>query len=486
MPKSRANFDSLNDLDRLSYIYNLNEVKDFLENINTSILKFELDDDDSEQETLEKTKKNSEYSNKHARTLVRLKGIANSSSATGVAASVVNSSPDANPNIQCMVASKPKIKDLELLIFDNDKNGNLEKFLFTLDSILDKYSLNRHTKFLYLQQQLKRSPKVLIDSLDVTEQSYDVAKDLLKQAFASATVQKFETIRKLTQMKLNMDGDPYKYIGEMKTISTSFDHLKIDTETILQYFFWEGLNDKFKDQFIQITNKGHPTLKEMKDNRYNRVVNKTNEYKRKNNDNKSMHEKSSTSKSLAGYATNVNISEKASSGKTFKLCSLCMKDGKKDVQHSLNACDVYKDAEAKVRKINDCNGCSRCGFLNHSIQNCKFRFNYKCFNCQAWHYSFLCTNKKPSNESSPGVKTKKENSDSKKKDSNAKKSDSNDTSTTASTITVVEVKACKTEKSYLPTFSCDLNNKMARILLDTGCEASFITREMLANYQFKI
>ena len=49
----------------------------------------------------------------------------------------------------------------------------------------------------------------------------------------------------------------------MKSIINSFRNLKIDVDTVLQYFIWNGLNDRFQNHLISITNNVKPSLDEI-------------------------------------------------------------------------------------------------------------------------------------------------------------------------------------------------------------------------------
>ena len=66
-----------------------------------------------------------------------------------------------------------------------------------------------------------------------------------KGVFASPLSQKYEVISKLSQIKLTSNTDVYQYISEIRSIISSFETLKIDIDTVLQYFVWHSMNDKF-------------------------------------------------------------------------------------------------------------------------------------------------------------------------------------------------------------------------------------------------
>lgn len=121
--------------------------------------------------------------------------------------------------------------------FSNDKNENLEKFFHGFESIIKKHNLSDYEMFVYLRGQLCKTPKSLVESLDIEEQQYETAKELLTKAFGSTLSQKYDTIKKLSELQLKIDGDPFEYICSMRTITSSFKNLSIDTNIVLQYFF---------------------------------------------------------------------------------------------------------------------------------------------------------------------------------------------------------------------------------------------------------
>ena len=147
--------------------------------------------------------------------------------------------------------------------FSNEKGESLEKFLYSFEAILNKHKLSPYEKFVYLKGQVRKAPFTLIDSLDISDQTYDNAKQLLAEAFASPLAQKYDAIMRLSQWKLDLNGDPYEVIGSVRSVQSSFNVLEIDVNTIIQYFVWRGLNDNFQSELVNITNNSRPTLDEI-------------------------------------------------------------------------------------------------------------------------------------------------------------------------------------------------------------------------------
>ena len=172
--------------------------------------------------------------------------------------------------------------------FSGSDHDDYTKFISSFEETISKFKYSNYDKYLLLRQQTKDRARVLIDSLESTEQSYQCAKKLLEEAFASPITQKFNVIRKVSQMKLSKSDDPFYYVGQMRTLKESVTNLNIDVESFLQYFYWHGLNKEFQTQVIHIVNKTEPSLKELNDNffdaikRYQRALND------KNNSNKNV------------------------------------------------------------------------------------------------------------------------------------------------------------------------------------------------------
>ena len=100
-----------------------------------------------------------------------------------------------------------------------NKDGILVKFFRSFEIIISRHNLECHEKFPLLQQQLSTAPKTLIDSLDIDNQSCECAKLLLQQTFDQTEPSKQDVIKTLANLKLPYNGDPYKFIGDIRSIA---------------------------------------------------------------------------------------------------------------------------------------------------------------------------------------------------------------------------------------------------------------------------
>ena len=69
-------------------------------------------------------------------------------------------------------------------------------------------------------------------------------------------------------------------------------------------------------------------------------------------------------------------------------CSLCDSLGISSFDHKIMNCPKFSSPISKLSKIKDLNGCTKCGLLNHTIKQCRFKFKFKSKFCSEWHAHF--------------------------------------------------------------------------------------------------
>ena len=429
-------FDSLSEAKKTDYIDKLNDLKIKIGDLNEQFHSF-ADVDGDDDSILEEEE---EYDDKIINSLGLLQPAVRSRTLP----------------ISELETRKLKLPSVELPVFANDKSDNLEKFLYAFESIIDKHGLSEYEKFVYLKGQLKCGPLALINSLNATEQTYAMAKDLLTKAFASPLTQQYDVIKRLTELKLGFDDDVYVYISNMRNVMSSFDTLKIDVKIVIQYFVWHSFNDKFQNQLINITNKSMPTIDEISDNIFvatDRYL-KINEQFKERQAKRSHRFVPSDDRNPAGVAGAIKTNNLAVnvSNKPTKPCILCCADNKENVTHSFRDCKVYSKPLEKVHKLESLNYCSRCSFRNHNKAQCRFKFSSPCRNCGDNHLTFLCL---------------------------SKESIRNTKSVTSNSACVHFVNSIvKNDNVILPSFSVDVVNdgerRKCRVLYDTGSQRNFI------------
>ena len=363
-----------------------------------------------------------------------------------------------NPNSNAPSHSnKLKLPEVPLPKFSNSKTETLISFIEQFESVINSYNLSGYEKFVFLKRQLSGEPLLLINSLAVANQSYEQAVDLLKQAFASDVSQKYDSIRRLQNLK-NIT-KPYEFVSEMRLIKGLFDTLEIDVEMIMQFFFWTSLSSGLQTQLIAICNSNKPSLEQILENIF-KAIDRNNELSNKpKSRSPDEHDKFSN---INSFAANVASSSKSNSSyKSF--CSCCSEKDKRVTSHSTRNCDKYPNPRNKIDRLNDLNACTKCGFVNHSTAQCTFKFSKTCFDCGENHMTFLCINPKNSNNQPSTSRSPKTNDKSKIK-------------SVASNIVWNEAafQSVVGSESILPTFSCFTSGVKFRSLKDSGSQSNFI------------
>ena len=462
----RINFGSLSHVQKNVKNEKLKALNDELERLNEKIQTASFEEFKDEGKLTSDIVKSDEYSDRIRECLVLLKE-PDTPSTVDTARSLLKSP----------VAPLPK--------FCSEEGEDLVKFLRCFEETTTRFKYPDYDKFLLLKQQVTGRALTLINSLESDKQSYAHAKDLLTLAFASPSTQKFNTIKQISEMKLNYDGDPYDYISKMRNLTEAVKTLKIDSDAFLQYFFWNGLNDTFKTQFVQITNESKPSLKKINENFFDateRYLNATKRFKAKAKENSGAYKPTSSSqakgKETSSFAANVDFK-----AQKFRECGLCSQDSDKESSHPIHLCNNYSSPQAKIEKLKTLNGCLKCGGLTHVTNQCRFRFNRRCF-CKQWHFSFLCCEPKIETKAAERkVDSCKQESKEIKKENSKEKTKAKEIRTANNVAVITEAMPSILEsESILPTFTLLVQDVQLRALKDSGCQSNFI-KESVANSQ---
>ena len=276
--------------------------------------------------------------------------------------------------------------------FASGEEEDILKFFKQFEETLSRFKYPDSDKLLLLRQQVSGRGLTLLNSLETSKQLYVEAKKLLTTAFALPLAQKFKVIRQISEIKLDYGEEPFKYISKMRTLTESVKDLGITQEHFMQYFFWHGLHESFRNHLTQIRNKNRPSLAEISEHFFEACERYNNSQKHLKGKKKEAAcaavTKVETQDSVANLAINVCGSEKAKS----RGCSICTKIQGKEADHTLSTCPKFITAKDKVEKLKSFNGCIKCASFTHCSEKCRFRFKRRSFYCNEWHFAFLCTN----------------------------------------------------------------------------------------------
>lgn len=476
-----SNYANLSLQDKFQLKDDLNDVKDKLNFYNNNVSKLLWKVMRTEDEIFDEMKMCDSYDDKLLQ-LIRRLGETTSSAVPTQSVSAGNSS-----NVS--VSTQLKLPQIPLPEFSNAKGEALEQFIAAFESVVVKYNLNQFEKFVFLERQLRNEPLMLIKSLSSDDRSYDVARELLFKAFGSATNLKFDIIKRLVNLKLYNNGEPYKFISEMRVIIDTFKSLKVDIDTVLQFFIWNGLNEQFRNILISITNETKPELDMIVDNifkateRYLSTVSLTKSkycdsaenlncmavnIERKN-DGKLVASNSFSAKPFTKFDKSEHIN--------FRKCSLCVSDKVSNIDHAIFKCNVYDSPLKKVNKLKSIHGCIKCGIDNHQSKDCKYRFKRSCRTCDKMHFDYLCLQDR-SKISVNSCSTSNTGGE----------IETNDTVVHGSLIlNSFNVNFKNSKDVIIPTFTCKLwNGNILRGMKDSGAQFSFISESAVNANKFKL
>ena len=367
------------------------------------------------------------------------------------------------PNIEpaAIKPTKLKLPELPLPSYSNAKNETLAAFLTSFESVISTYRLSSYEKFVFLKKQLRNEPLVLIQSLELANQSYESAVDLLSRAFASDISQKFKVLERLSQLKCS-SSKPFEFISEMRLVRDLITTLKIDVNTILQYFVWNGLTTDLQTQLVSICNTNKPSITDIEENIF-RAVDRLKELNVRTKTNESKPETDTPQLNYNNFAASVSAQ---STKRSQIFCSLCSEKGHSN-SHSTRNCPAYESPRAKRDRLIVINGCTLCGYSNHTTGKCKFKFPKKCLHCNEPHMTYLCINSEASPESS-------------KQQIPATPRPSRKTAFQTKTVTSgvawtgAVLQTSVGQEAILPTFSCRVGKISVRALKDSGSQTTFI------------
>ena len=468
--KNEGSLGTLNLTERTLLLSNLENMRAELNSANDSIHMDPTFDDATLEDHLDKEE---EYDQRLGILIVQLQQ--RNKAVVPDQSSQSSSSGSTGPQSSGVGAKLPYIK---LPTFGNKPNENYRCFIRSFEAAMKNRGVSTEAQFMFLESQLSGGALAIIRSIDVDERTYQKARDLLDAAFDDPQIAKHNAIKKLAELKLKAGVDPYIYIGDLKSISSTFNTLQLDVKDVLQYFFWNSLDSSFQGHLTAITNKSRPSLDEIEANLFeacNRYLNDISKPKKIENTEKIA---STTMAANVQHSVPKSHANKSPKGKNF--CALCMKD-KRDSDHPIYRCSVYPTPKSKLDKLRQLEGCTVCSFISHKTNSCNFVFKSPCKHCSRNHMSYLCPKATDS-----GHKANTSRSQSQQ----APVSGANMVPTVGA-HSVVDVSFSSAGDSIvLPTFTADINGSSGkaevRLFKDGGCMRSFIERKLVQELGLKI
>ena len=198
------NQENLTKFELDSAITELSEIKSKLDSLDSDIHRLMHKAKITEKDMLTEYSRCDEYEEHVRSTLCDLREVQAVQSEAVAAAAVAAREPSGDASVS---AGQIKLPQIPLPEYNHADGDSFENFISNFEDVLNKYKISNFEKYVYLERQVKGEALTLIKSLRGEERSYDEAKMLLEKAFASPTVQKFETLQKLANINLKFNGN---------------------------------------------------------------------------------------------------------------------------------------------------------------------------------------------------------------------------------------------------------------------------------------
>ena len=291
---------------------------------------------------------------------------------------------------------KLKLPDLKCPTFDGEGCNNMEyhAFMSTFNNVIGlRSNVSDSTKLTYLKTYLRGYAQKLILNLQITEDNYKIALELLNNEFLNKDAIKSELFSKLLNLKPDTDREFLKtriYINEIKCILSDLKMYDTDltlcpsSKDFLSHIVYSKLPMNFRQELVRRLNNNYPSLDDVYEN-YIEVI-KTLSIK------SNFHEKNSSMPQEKGknnfFQQNNSVSSNpaGTSGEVRRNCKFCG-----GTSHSMFHCKKYPSYDSRVKRCKEMNLCTNCSSLKHNKDGCVRLLDFPCSICQSKnHISALC------------------------------------------------------------------------------------------------
>ena len=358
-----------------------------------------------------------------------------------------------------------KLPELNIDCFSGEGSSNLEfhSFITKFNNVVGlRSNLNDSTKLTYLKTYLKGYAYKLVAHLQINDDNYVLAVNLLEREFLNKEALVDDLFTKLCELKPDNDKDYIKtkiFINDVKCILSDLKVYECDllesnaSLLFLSHIIFNKLNFSFRQELVRRINCNYPDLNQIFDN-YVDVV-KTLNLKQSRTYDKSPNVKTDQilPKPVDKYAYETPpiqqhaISSESSNSKydpKLRNCKFCSA-----TSHSMFNCRKYPSHDARMKRCKELGLCMNCSSSKHRRNACK-TLDFSCSICGSNnHIGALCT--KYVNK--------------------------------VSTNSCINSSSGASNDNVLPTAIvniCSGNNKTSlRCLIDTGSQRSYIAQDVL-------
>jgi len=300
---------------------------------------------------------------------------------------------------------KLRLPDLKCDEFSGEGATNLQfhSFLSQFKNVVgNRSNLDKSTKLTYLKTFVKGYAAKIIQHLQICEENYEIALNLLKTEFLDEEALIDDLLAKLLKLTPKVDNTFLEmkiYLNDVRCILSDLNLYKKDFMSdnagnlLLSHIVFSRLPVLFRQELVRKLGCKYPTLQQILDN-YVEIVRLLNMRKpfsppeqNKTND-KIDFQKRTVSRSITVDEKSAQFDD---AGQKPRFCKLCSATG-----HSMLHCRRYDSFSTRKNRCVALKMCIRCSSTRHNEQECNANLTYPCLFCKSRaHISALCSKYAP-------------------------------------------------------------------------------------------
>jgi len=312
-----------------------------------------------------------------------------------------NTSPVSDTSVPSTPVSssdcKLKLPELKCEHFSGEGSTHLEfhSFLTSFNNIVGlRKDITASTKFTYLKSFLKGYASKLVQHLQVTEQNFSIAIDLLKTEFLNVEALVDDLFRKILDLKPVYDPSFLKtkvFLGEIRCLISDLNLYDFDFlheragNKLMSHIIFNKLPMPFKQELVRKLNNNFPSIKDILDN-YVDVIRTLNLKPVKTNPVEFEKPKSYSSINRSGVVTKEFSPSTRRAIDVPKFCKFCATTG-----HNMIGCNRYTSYDSRKKRCRELGLCFRCSSQRHISSECNKPLDFECTKCNSRnHITALC------------------------------------------------------------------------------------------------
>ena len=305
---------------------------------------------------------------------------------------------------------KLRLPELSCDTFTGEGTSHLEyhSFISCFNNVVgSSKNISGSTKLSYLKNYLKGYASKLIQHLQIRDENYSVAIDILNNEFLNIRALVDDLLQKFLDLKPKFDNSYLQtkiYINDVRCILTDlkgYDYdffSNVSSNALISHIMLQKLPYSFRQELVRKLDENFPTIEDIFEN-YSDIIRTLNiraptknpEKVFSNDNNKNFTPSNKFSKPIQNSsATYAITSGKKENVPATRYCKFCNCQG-----HSMISCKKYSNLDQRRARCVELGLCYFCTSQKHNASNCKSNLDFTCYYCNAKnHISALCGSQK--------------------------------------------------------------------------------------------